>query len=88
MKYVYLFGLGLTEGHANQQDILGGKGANLAEMANLNIPVPPGFTIATHVCNAFLKEKKLDKKIIASINKSLITIEKKINKKLGDTETP
>ena len=88
MKYVYLFGLGLTEGRANQQDILGGKGANLAEMANLNIPVPPGFTIATHVCNAFLKEKKLDKKIITSINRSLKTIEKKINKKLGDAENP
>ena len=88
MKYVYLFGLGLTEGRANQQDILGGKGANLAEMANLNIPVPPGFTIATHACNAFLKEKKLDKKIITSINNSLAIIEKKFNKKLGDDKNP
>ena len=60
MKYVYLFGDGITEGSAYQQNILGGKGANLAEMSNLNIPVPPGFTIATHVCNTFLKEKKIN----------------------------
>ena len=88
MKYVYLFGADITEGGSNQQDILGGKGANLAEMANLNIPVPPGFTIASHVCNTFLKEKKINKKIIASVNKSLIIIEKKINKKLGDPNNP
>ena len=88
MKYVYLFGANITEGSADQQDILGGKGANLAEMANLNIPVPPGFTIATHVCNTFLKEKKINKKIVAEINKALIAIEKKINKKLGDKKNP
>ena len=67
---------------------MGGKGANLAEMSNLNIPVPPGFTIASHVCNVFLKDKKINKKIISSINKSLIVIEKKINKKLGDPKNP
>ena len=82
MKCVYLFGANITEGSADQQDVLGGKGANLAEMANLNIPVPPGFTIATHVCNAFLKEKKINKKIVTEINEALITIEKKINKKI------
>ena len=57
MKYVYLFGPEITEGNAQQKEILGGKGANLAEMSNLGIPVPPGFTIATDVCNLFLKEK-------------------------------
>ena len=88
MKCVYLFGANITEGSADQQDVLGGKGANLAEMANLNIPVPPGFTIATHVCNAFLKEKKINKKIVTEINEALITIEKKINKKLGDEKNP
>ena len=88
MKYVYLFGAGITEGNADQQDVLGGKGANLAEMSNLNIPVPPGFTIPTHICNTVLKEKKINKKIISSANKALSLIEKKINKKLGDTENP
>ena len=88
MKYVYLFGAGITEGNANQQDILGGKGANLAEMANLNIPVPPGFTIPTHVCNTVLKEQKINKKIISSTNKALAIIEQKINKKLGDVTNP
>ena len=88
MKYVYLFGAGITEGNANQQDILGGKGANLAEMANLNIPVPPGFTISTHVCNMVLKEKKINKKIVSSTNKALAIIEKKINKKFGDATNP
>ena len=58
MKYVYLFGANITEGDISQSKILGGKGANLAEMANLKIPVPPGFTISTQVCNLFLKEKK------------------------------
>ena len=88
MKYVYLFGAEITEGNANQQDILGCNGANLAEMANLNIPGPPGFTIPTHICNTVLKEKKINKKIISSINKALAVIEKKINKKLGDTINP
>ena len=54
MKFIYLFGSTITEGNANQSHILGGKGANLAEMSNLNIPVPPGFTISTDVCNLFL----------------------------------
>jgi pyruvate,orthophosphate dikinase len=88
MKYVYLFGSGITEGNANQQDILGGKGANLAEMANLNIPVPPGFTIPTYICNMVLKEKKINEKIISSTNKALSVIEKKINKKLVDIKNP
>ena len=57
MKYVYLFGSDITEGNATQSHILGGKGANLAEMSNLNIPVPPGFTISTDVCNLFLDER-------------------------------
>ena len=88
MKYVYLFGPEITEGDANQTDVLGGKGANLAEMSNLNIPVPPGFTISSLVCNLFLKKKKFDQKIITKIEQALQIIEKKINKKLGDTKNP
>ena len=88
MKYVYLFGPNITEGGANQADVLGGKGANLAEMSNLNIPVPPGLTISTDVCNLFLKEKKLNQQIIVKIEKALAIIETKINKKLGDVGNP
>ena len=88
MKYVYLFGAGITEGNAMQQDILGGKGANLAEMAHLNIPVPSGFTVSTQVCNKFLKEKNINKSIREEIEKSLIVVENKMGKKLGDANNP
>ncbi len=88
MKYVYLFGASITEGNVKQQDILGGKGANLAEMAHLNIPVPSGFTISTQVCNKFLKEKSINKGIRKEIEKSLIVVENKMGKKLGDTNNP
>ena len=57
-KYVYFFGEGKAEGEAGMKDILGGKGANLAEMTNLGIPVPPGFTISTEVCAAFYENKQ------------------------------
>ena len=59
MKSVYLFGQGIAQGNAKKINLLGGKGANLAEMSKLDIPVPPGFTISTDVCNLFLKEKKI-----------------------------
>jgi pyruvate,orthophosphate dikinase len=53
-KWIYAFGDGVADGRAAMRDLLGGKGANLAEMANLGLPVPPGFTITTEVCAAFL----------------------------------
>ena len=52
-KWIYTFGNGKAEGSADMRDLLGGKGANLAEMAGLGLPVPPGFTITTEVCNYF-----------------------------------
>ena len=52
-KWVYRFGDGNAEGHAEMRDLLGGKGAGLAEMSNLDLPVPPGFTITTEVCTYF-----------------------------------
>lgn len=52
-KYIYTFGPGKAEGNTKMKDLLGGKGANLAEMANLGIPVPPGFTISTEVCTVY-----------------------------------
>ena len=88
MKYVYLFGKGITEGNKNQVNILGGKGANLAEMSSLDIPVPPGLTISTNVCKLFLEQKQLSKSIFSSIEKALNHIEKTINKKFGDPKNP
>ncbi len=71
------------------KNILGGKGANLAEMGRLGLPVPPGFTISTDACHLFYKnKKKLDKKLIREINKELNLIEKDAKKKFGDLKNP
>ena len=73
----------------NSKNILGGKGANLAEMVKLGFPVPPGFTISTEVCKLFYKnKKKLNSQIIKEINKELKNIEKKSGKKFGDLKDP
>ena len=73
----------------NKKNILGGKGANLAEMGKLGLPVPPGFTISTEVCDLFYANKKrLPKKILLNIKKELSIIEKKTNKKFGDLKNP
>jgi pyruvate,orthophosphate dikinase len=58
-KQVYFFGGGKAEGSAKMKELLGGKGANLAEMSSLGIPVPPGFTITTEVCTYFMKTTKV-----------------------------
>ncbi len=71
------------------KNVLGGKGANLSEMGRMGLPVPPGFTISTEVCNLFYKnEKKLNKKILNEINKELKLIEKDSGKKFGDIKNP
>ena len=57
-KYVYFFGGGESDGNATMRTLLGGKGANLAEMSNLGIPVPPGFTISTEVCKIILRKRQ------------------------------
>ncbi|GAH90384.1 unnamed protein product, partial [marine sediment metagenome] len=57
-KYVYFFGGGIADGKAELKDILGGKGANLAEMSRMGIPVPPGFTITSEVCNLYFQNNK------------------------------
>jgi len=88
MKSVYLFGKGITQGDASKANILGGKGANLAEMSRLKIPVPPGFTISTDVCNQYLKEEKINNKIKTNIDQALLKVEKKIKKKFGNIENP
>jgi pyruvate,orthophosphate dikinase len=83
-----MFGAGLTEGKSDMQNLLGGKGANLAEMANLNIPVPPGFSITTEACTHYLTSKgltdEMQKEILAAVDK----LEKATGKKLGDDSDP
>ncbi len=71
------------------KNFLGGKGANLSEMGRMGLPVPPGFTISTKVCDLFYKDKKkLNKNIISSIKKELKAVEKEVSKKFGDLKNP
>ena len=73
----------------NSKDILGGKGANLAQMAKLGLPVPPGFTISTKVCDYFYKNnKKIPKKLFQQTKKEMRIIEKISKKKFGDLSNP
>ena len=79
-KYVYLF----KEGNANQRELLGGKGANLAEMTNIGLPVPEGFTISTEACNAYYEDgEDLNKDILSQIDNALLELEKTTGRKLG-----
>jgi pyruvate,orthophosphate dikinase len=88
-KYVYTFGKDITEGKGDMKDQLGGKGAGLAQMSLTGVPVPPGFTIVTDVCNVFFdNEQKVPKEVDEQIWKALATIEKVVGKKLGDAKDP
>ena len=76
-KLIYRFNNQSNKGNFNSKNILGGKGANLAQMVKLGLPVPPGFTISTSVCHQFYKnKKKLPKKILNEIDKEIKVIEK------------
>lgn len=87
-KYVYDFG-NKTDGDAKQRELLGGKGANLAEMASIGLPVPPGFTITTEVCTYFYSHKKSYPKVLdEQIRSSVAIVEKQMGKKLGDLKNP
>jgi len=88
-KYVYYFGDGQADGDGKLKTLLGGKGANLAEMTRIGLPVPPGFTISTEVCTYYYENKEsyppeLEKQVATSLAK----IEKSVGKKLGDSENP
>mgnify|MGYP001773115698 CR=1 FL=1 len=88
-KYIYFFGNGKADGNGKMKDLLGGKGAGLAEMTRIGIPVPPGFTISTEVCRMFYENKKqIPSKIIKSIDESLRNLEKITGKKFGDPANP
>ena len=88
-KWVFTFGDGKAEGKAGLRDLLGGKGANLAEMANLGLPVPPGFTIPTSVCTYFYAhEKSYPKELKAQLEKALDHVGKLTGKAFGDSKNP
>jgi pyruvate,orthophosphate dikinase len=88
-KYVYEFGGGKADGSANMKELLGGKGANLAEMANLGIPLPPGFTITTEVCNYFYRnDKTYPPELEKEARQSLANVESIMKAKFGDHENP
>jgi len=88
-KWVYLFANGKAEGNAKMRELLGGKGAGLAEMTNAKLPVPPGFTITTAACNAyFAAKKKLPPGLLDQVEKALATVERAAKKKLGDPKDP
>jgi pyruvate, orthophosphate dikinase len=88
-KWVFTFGDGKAEGKAGLRDLLGGKGANLAEMANLGLPVPPGFTIPTSVCTYFYEhDKSYPKELKAQVEKALDHVGKLTGKSFGDSKNP
>ena len=88
-KYVYFFGGGKAEGRADMKEFLGGKGANLAEMTNLGIPVPPGFTIGATVCDIYYKQgEQYPEGLREEVADHLDRLEKLMKKKLGDPANP
>jgi len=90
-KMVYSFGGGKADGNESMKNLLGGKGANLAEMAghkNLKLPVPPGFTITTEVCNYYQNKKSYPTGLKEDVQKALAKVEKLMNRKFGDVNNP
>ena len=88
-KWVYSFGAGHNEGRADMRNLLGGKGANLAEMASIDLPVPPGFTITTEVCTAFYDNgKKYPGELDGQVKEALARVEKAVGLNFGDKEHP
>jgi len=88
-KWVYSFGNGKADGKASQKGLLGGKGANLAEMARLGLPVPAGFTITTEMCTEFYRrKKKLPPELIKQVKKALARVERIMGKKFGNPNNP
>src|SRR6476646_9857590 len=88
-KYVYSFGGKTADGDGSMKELLGGKGANLAEMCKIGIPVPPGFTITTEVCETYYqKGKKIPEEAIPQIDEALKKVEATFGKKFGDPTDP
>ena len=88
-KYVYHFSKSKTDGNGSMKALLGGKGANLAEMSSIGVPVPAGFTITTEVCTYYYDNgKKYPKTLDAEIEANITKVEKAMGKKFGDLENP
>ena len=88
-KYVYFFGEGKAEGRGNMKELLGGKGANLAEMTSIGLPVPPGFTLSTEVCTDFYKNnRQYPEGLTEQVDENLARVEELMGKKFGDAENP
>jgi Phosphoenolpyruvate synthase/pyruvate phosphate dikinase len=88
-KFIFRFNNQGSQSNLNSKDIIGGKGANLAQMAKLKLPVPPGFTLSTKVCEYFYKNNEsIPKKVIKETNKEIKIIEKITKKRFGDRLNP
>jgi len=88
-RMIYYFGQTRTDGDGSMKQLLGGKGANLAEMTSIGLPVPPGFTITTAVCDAYYKEgRKLPDKLMPDVEKNVRVMERELKKKFGDAKNP
>ena len=88
-KRIYAFGGGAAEGNRDMKELLGGKGAGLAEMSAIGIPVPPGFTITTEVCTSYYANKQqYPKELQAQVATALARIEKLVGAKFGSTDRP
>src|SRR5437764_919786 len=83
-KYVYDF----AQGSRDMKDMLGGKGANLAEMTNLGLPVPPGFIITTEACTAYLQSGEVPAELAAEVTEHLAALEASMGKQLGQADDP
>ncbi|NUN97586.1 MAG: pyruvate, phosphate dikinase, partial [Candidatus Omnitrophica bacterium] len=88
-KYVYSFGGGKADGDGSMKNLLGGKGANLAEMSGIGIPVPPGFTVTTEVCTHYYKHgRRYPKELEGQVRSALERVEKIMGRKFGDPRRP
>jgi pyruvate,orthophosphate dikinase len=88
-KWVYSFGAGHNEGRADMRNLLGGKGANLAEMASIGLPVPPGFTISTELCTEFYKNNRTyPADLDAQVREALARVEEAVGRRFGDPKAP
>src|SRR5262245_57365888 len=88
-KWVYRFGGGQSEGDASMRNLLGGKGANLAEMANLGVPVPPGFTITTEICTEFYRSgRNYPEGLEHEVSAAIEAVGEAVGSRFGDPEKP
>src|SRR3989442_747971 len=87
-KMVFSFGEGKAEGDPTRRDLLGGKGAGLAEMTSLGLPVPPGFTISTDACRSFTSASRMPDGLAAVVDEALGVLETRVGMRFGDPTAP